>query len=150
LDDKIRWDSMMRILHVEDLDQRESILRTAVKGGLSTRAVRKLIAEKTTYRRPRGGRPPAGPEKHPNRALRNLLAFTIEWPVVCGAWLDKDDRILKNAARFKSGQMTDDYLEDLARVVVNLKKMTTSTKKLATQLASLLGELQDKEGGSKT
>jgi hypothetical protein len=141
---------MMRILHVEDLKQRDLILTTAVNDELSTRAVRRLIAEKTTYRRPRGGRSPAGPEKHPNRALRNLLAFTSKWPVVCGAWLDKHDRIRKKASRFKAGQMTDEYLEDLAKVVEDLEEMTTSTKKLATQLASLLGELQDKEGGSKT
>ena len=115
----------------------------------STRAVRKLIAETTTYRRPRGGRPPAGPEKHPNRALRNLLAFTSKWQAVRGAWLDKDDKIIKKVAQFKSGQITDDYLKDLASVVGSLEQMSASINKLATQLASLLGELQKKVGSSK-
>jgi hypothetical protein len=47
----VSWDSMMRILHIEDEKHRMAVLKMAASQALSTRAVRRLIVEKA-YRRP--------------------------------------------------------------------------------------------------
>jgi len=144
LDGKIPWDSMMRILHIKNKAKQDVILAMVATEDLSTRDVRKLISKKTPYRRSRGGNPPAKPEKHPIRALRNLVAFTSKWPAVFEAWLDHDDKLLKTATRFKSGKATDDFLEDLEGVALEVKNMAESAKKLSIQLASILRKLEGK------
>ena len=107
-----------------------------------------MISETTAYRRPRGGRPPPAPETHPNRALRNLLAFTSRWPAVKGARLDEDDKLLKTATRFAAWQVGLKFQEDLAGVIGRVEGMARSAERLSTALASLLQQLRGGRGAT--
>jgi hypothetical protein len=139
----VSWDSMMRILHIKVETQQMAVLKMASSQSLSTRAVRKLIVEKA-YRRPHGGRPPAGAEEHPNRALKSLLAFTAKWPVVTEAWLDKKGAASEMASRLNAESVSDEFLEDMTKAADFVANMTRSTKKLSTKLSALLRKLRRK------
>ena len=144
LDGKIPWDSMMRILHIETKAKQDEILAMLAKKPRSTRYVRRLISKKTPYRRSRGGNPMAKPEKHPNRALKSLLAFTAKWPEVAKAWLDKDGAMRTIASRHKVQPFVVEFLEDLKKASKGVAKVARSTERLSTKMSALVQKLEGK------
>jgi hypothetical protein len=139
----VSWDSMMRILHIHNKDQQLAVLKIAASQSLSTRDVRKLIVEKA-YRRPRGGRPPAGAEEHPNRALKSLLALTAKWPVAAEAWLDKKGAASRMTSKLNAESVSDEFLEDLTKATALVGDMTRLTETLSKKLSALLRKLERK------
>jgi len=115
----------------------------AASPSVSTRDVRKLIVEKA-YRRPRGGRSPAGAEEHPNRALKSLLAFTTKWPVVVEAWLNEKGAASEMTSRLNADSVSAEFSEDLEIAIGLLKDMPLSSRQLSTILSALLPKLKKK------
>ena len=144
LDGKVSWESMLRLLAVEDADKREAILRRAADEGLSSRAVMGLIREKAGYRRARGGRSVPKSSSHPNRALRELRVLVSKWPAVYAAWAGGDNSALKRAAKLKPGQITDAFFTDLEDVVALVEEMAKGAGELAEELSDLLSEMRKK------
>jgi hypothetical protein len=141
--DTVSWDSMMRILDIQNKNHQKAVLKMAASRSLSTRAVRKLIVEKA-YRRPHGGRPPAGAEEHPNRALKSLLALAAKWPVVAEPWLYKKEAASSMTSKLNADSVSDEFLEDLTKAAGFVQDMTRLTEKLSTKLSALLRKLERK------
>jgi hypothetical protein len=144
LSKRVSWETVMRVLAVEDADKREAILRRAADEELSSRKVIALIREKAGYRCARGGRKAPRPSSHPNRALRDLRALASKWLAVWAAWSEGDNPALKRAARLKPGQITDPFLADLEATAALVEEMGKSARELAGGVADLLRTLRKK------
>ncbi|VTU00917.1 unnamed protein product [Gemmataceae bacterium] len=150
LDGQISWETMMRVVYVENPDLRELVLRRAAEEGLSSRAVIDLIREKTGYRGPRGGRTaPARSATHPNRALRDLRAAAAKWAAVRAAWCEGAKNALTLAAKLKASKVTDAFVADLAAVVPLVEAMAATAGPFAEQLSELLVTLEKTRAGSR-
>ncbi len=148
LEGKVSWEVVMRVLHVEDPAVRADVLRRAEEQGLSSRAAIALIRERGGYRRSRGGRAPARPSTHPNRALHDLRVVVAKWNAVHTAWAGGGNDALKRAGRLKAAQVTDAFLTDLGSVVPLVEEITRTAEELAGGLAVLLRTLETKRGES--
>ena len=146
LSKRVSWETLMRVIAVEDADRRDAILRRAADEGLSSRAVIGLIREKSGYRRGHGGRKAPRLSSHPNRALRDLRSLVWRWPAVSAAWFEGDNPALKRAAKLKPSQVTDAFLDDLAAVAALLGRMGKSAGELSKGLSDLLAALRQTRG----
>lgn len=146
LDGRVSWESMFRIIAVEDAGKREAILQRTAEEGLSSRAVMQLIREKAGYRRARGGRAAPRPSNHPNWALRELRILVSKWPTVYVAWSGNGNPALKRADRLKGKAISDAFLADLEAVIPLVEEMAKGAGELAGDLSDLLSALRQKQG----
>jgi len=148
LDRDVSWESMMRILSIDDAEKRSEILNLASERKLSSRQVIALIREKTGYRRARGGRTKDKPSSHPNLALKNLRVVSSKWLEVCASWSGVGNNALLRAARLTPAKLTDAFLDDLRKVVSLVKEIATAAGPLAKEMSSLHVALNEKRNKS--